>query len=207
MLRKSWLIGVLLISVWALLGTNAHAYPGTIGGWGAFPKCVCVWSEWLGVANYEIKPTEVDVTIDLLEVQLHYLNPAGQGGGWGNPFYPGVQVTGQQALNLPVSKKGKYLSTICFLDDVLFAAIPLGSIPAPPNPQWTLDTEGHYVVVLKMYVTIRGYSDSNGDGIVDNWETAHVAGTCTLNSARDGYNCVTEENWGYKKSDPNCPYE
>ena len=209
MLRKSWLICVLFIMVWALSGTNAFAYPASATGvWGGFLKCVCIYSDWVGVGNYEVKPTDVEVTLELLEVRLHYLNPSGKPGGLGEAFYPDAEVTGEQAASGSITKNGKFHSEICFTDDELYAGIDEALIPLPPNPQWTLDLEGHYVRVYKMYVTIRGYSDFDGDiGHVTETETSHLAGTCTLNEKKGTYECGTEHFWNYKNSDPDCPFE
>jgi hypothetical protein len=194
MLKKSFLIGVLFIGVWAMLISNAQAYPATSGGWGAWPKCVLIWSDWLGVANYEIKPTDVEVTLDLRLAELSYINPGNQDGGVGQPFDPDTVVTGTQALSNPVSKNGKYHSEITFGKDVLLGAIPDASLPPLQNPNWYYND----IVVLKMYVTIRGYSDLDGDGDPET-ETARVGGTCTLNFDRTEYICVTEEIWRYRK--------
>ena len=197
---------MLLMGLAALLVPNVNAYPPTLGGWGAWPKCVLVWSDWLGVANYEVKPSDVNVTIELLKVQIHYLNPGGQGGGLGQPFYPVAEdIGGTDPLSDPVDKKGKYHSEITFTGDVLLDAIDPSSVPPPPNPQWTIDPVDP-VVVLEMYVTIRGFADFDGDGTPEK-ETAHVAGPCTLNYDRTQYTCTTGDSWGYKKSDPTCPYE
>lgn len=207
MFKRLLLRGALCIGLFALLGTNAHAYPAAPGGWGAWPGSVSVWTDWKGVSNYEIKPTNADVTLFISKVQLHYLNPGGQPGGLGNPFYPDVEISMDGALNDSVSKNGRYQMLLSFDDSLLIELIMNSGaeIPDPPNPQWTLDPE-HPVVILEMFVRIRGFSDFDDKIIGTETETAHVAGPCTLNYDGTDYTCVTEEEWNWKKNNPVCPY-
>lgn len=205
MFKRVLLTGVLCIGLVGLFATQAVAYPARIGGWGSTHGSVCVWSDWFGVSNYEKTPTDVTVTILLLEVQVHYLNPGGGGGGVGTPFYPNVEAQGTQIGLKPLDKKGKAFSEICFNDQELIEAIGIENIPPPPNPQWTLDSST--IVVRKMHVTIKGYSDFDDLYPPAEKETAHAAGLCTLNNNQTAYGCVEEERWIYSNKVPNCPYE
>lgn len=207
MIKRLLLKTALCIGLFAFLGSNAHAgYPATVGGWYATWGSVCVWAEWKGVQNYEITPTDADVTLFVQKVQLHYLNPAGQPGGDGQPFYPNVEISIDGRLDDSVSKNGKYEMLLCFENNELYNLIVESGVEIPkiPNPKWTLDPDNP-VVVLEMFVRIRGYSDLDGDLEIET-ETAHVAGPCILNV--DEYICETEEEWYWDKKNPteDCPF-
>ena len=204
MFKRLLLTAALCIGLFSLLGTNAHAYPAAPGGWGAWPGSVCVWTDWKGVANYEIKPTNVDVTLFISKVQLHYLNPGGQPGGLGQPFYPDVEIAVDGEMNEGVAKNGKYQMLLCFENEVLSSLVEPFA-PDPPNDAWTLDPENP-VVILEMFVRIRGFSDFDDDVIGTETETAYIAGPCTLNYDGTDYTCVTEEEWNWTKKDPICPH-
>jgi hypothetical protein len=197
MFRKLLLIGVLFISFWALLGANAYAYPAwATGGWGAWPNCVCFWSDWKGVSNPDQKPSDVIYTMSNMEIQVYYLNPGGNDGGVGEPFYPNAQVTGGGTLPDSISTKGTYQSKLCFYDENLWAAVDVNSIPPPVNPNWTLDPSR--IDVLQMDVEIQGYSDLDGDHIAETL-TTDLTGHCVLSSDKTAYKCTTTDLLASKK--------
>lgn len=194
MLKKLGIVAVLLTVVWALSVPNAHGYPGLVkpGGWGSITGSVCVWSDWKGLANVEIKPALVEVLMTPYEVVPHYLNPGGNGGGWGNPFYPSVILVGQDAVNYQsVTKNGSYQSWICFSDQEIYNAVGPANFPPPQNPNWTLDLEN--ILVTQMYVHIFGYSDDpTTDPIYPDFLTSEYGGTCTLPVGATSYSCTED---------------
>jgi hypothetical protein len=199
---KKLLSGILCVSMIGFVAIAAHAYPSRLGGWAVWPGTVSVFTQWLGVADFEKAPTTVEVTLDLIEVQVHYFNPGGNGGGIGTPFYPDLQVAVEQDLSEPVSKNGKYETTIIFEDSYLYFKLE-DYLPPPPNPQWTPDVDN--VDVIEMDVYIRGYSDLDDDGFVDD-ETAYLKANCILSEDGTAYECVTLETWGYKQKSQINPY-
>jgi hypothetical protein len=240
MIKRLFVSVALFIGLITLLGTNANAYPAcACGGWGAEPcyfscepeaatlaysssttkdkksdpviQAVCIWSKWVGVANSEKKPTRVEVSLEILSGQLHYFNPSDKGGGLGNSFYPNIPAVVLDQLDEGANRNGRFESYICFLGSYLLSLIDKDDIPPPPNPKWELDNS--VFVVLEAYVTLKGYSDLDGDSFAET-ETAHVNGYIELDKKRTRYISETllnpdgsEQIWGWKQNDQECPYE
>ena len=211
MFKRLLLIGVLCFAMMALVGTTAHAYPSAAtGGWGVWPwNSLNVWSDWKKVANSEKDSTLIRATLIATIVEAHYLNPGDQGGGISHNFYVEVEFTGEDIPeNEWISRNGQYHSEIIFEEEdyepIILAALAAACDPDLPNDKWYLDLESP-ITILEMYILIEGFSELDDDGLVDD-ETAHIAGTCTLNFDRTEYICVTEESWGWKKKDQVNPY-
>lgn len=160
MFNKLFFGGLLCLGVLGFTAAGVYAYPATTGGWGAWPGSVTIWSDWKGVADYEKKPTDLTVTILFLEVQVQYINPGGNDGGLGEPFYPDAELSYKEGLGQgqDISKNGRFFSEVPFTDEEILAAIE-DDLPEPPNPKWQPDS----VTVLRMHVTIEGFSDWDGD--------------------------------------------
>ncbi len=197
MFKKFLMMVILCISLLTLLGTNANAYPAIIGGWGAWPGSVCVWTEWKQVANYDVTPTDVTVTLYIDKVLVHYQNPGGQPGGIGVPFYVDVTATLEgEPLSDPITKNGKYMMEICFDEEYLKSFIG-PDIGDPPNPGWTMLD----ITVVEMYVLIEGFSEMDDDNEVND-RTAVIGGPCTLDNYGTAYDCETEQECGWYKKTP-----
>jgi hypothetical protein len=205
MLKKLLFIMVLCMGSFALFIPNVTAYPPAPGNWGAWPKCVAVWSDWKGVGDYESNPSWVEVTLTLKDISVHFYNPGDQGGGISENFYPpDATVTGSEGFGSDpdaISKNGRYLSWIEFEDYELWLAIPEDYRPYPPNPGWSPD-----VTVWEMDVLLVAWVDDiDGDGVADPVST--TGGTCYLNADGTEYNCIGDPSldWVWKAKDPDPP--
>ncbi len=194
MFKKSWLIGLLLVCMVGLLGSKAHGYPGFVFGTGGRISSLCVWSEWKFIANSTHTPTLANYTVSNLQVKSHWLNPASQGGGEGVVFYSNVNLTGSQYVNLAANRNGVWTSEVCWENDVLYGGIDWSTVGDPPNDKWTLDTAS--LSLVGYHVRINGYSDINGDGIINSFDmnsplnpTAYIEGDCTLSSDNVNFTC------------------
>ncbi len=227
MLKRLLIIGTLCIGIMALGGTDAHAWPASSSGWAAYQNTVVIYSGWRGIANKDLRPTSVKVTLFPNEVMVLCKNPGGNDGGVGNPFIYPTTVTGSQASPDAPTRNGRWDSFITFTDEDLLANLGDPNSYCV-NPNWTA-----YGIVVKTFdVYIQAYEDINltcpvldpndyglcyttafnpdgsptGDYTAE--EVVHIKGSCDLGSAPIGvgssYTCTTDLQWEYSKTYPTC---
>lgn len=201
MLKKSWLIGLLLMCMGGLLGSKAYGgYPGFVFGTGGYIRSLCVWSEWKFIANSTNLPTQADYTVSNLLVKSHWFNPAGQDGGEG-VFYSNVNLTGSEYVNdATPNRNGVWTSEVCWTNDELFNNVDWSAVGDPPNDKWTLDSAS--LSLVGYHIRINGYSDINGDGVINVVDksstlnpTTFIEGDCTLSSDNLNFTCVITDNY------------
>jgi hypothetical protein len=154
-------------------------------------------------------------------VRIHYLNPAGKPGGWGQPFYLNLDISLYDIPGLDeVSRNGRYDSVIIIDDSDMLSMIPRYLIDAnKPNPKWTEDS----LQVITLGMTLQAYGDhmeeagaaalENDDyGIPPEFDLlVNMDGYCELkyDVATESYyyDCETYCLWEWKKKVPynDCP--
>lgn len=220
MFRKLVMIGVLCLGVMAIAGADANAYPPSLSGWSFKVGTVDATTIWTGVGNFELKPTDVAITLSEIQLRLYSVNPGGNTGGEGVPFALSSSVLGTDTIS-PISKNGKYTSFIVFPDSVFTALIdPALLAQVLPNPNWTLDLD--HVDVVHFKGLIQGFTDVSdrcetyyiGSTAVDKScypfdafsqtryeeEVVHVLVDCTLQNG--AYACTVLQDWEYAKQNP-----
>ena len=228
MLKRLLIIGTLCIGIMALGGTDAHAWPASSSGWAADQNTVTIYSGWRGIANKDLRPTSVKLTLFPKEVMVLCDNHGGNDGGVGVPFMYPTTLTGNQTSPEKATRNGRWDSYITFTDNEL-----LGNLTDPNsyciNPNWT--AKG--IVVKTFDVYIQAYEDidstcpdidppdSNGlcytTSFNDNnaplqpynaEEVVRIKGSCDLESAPIGvgsqYTCTTPLQWEWSKKYPTC---
>lgn len=227
MFKKLLLIGVFCISVMALVGTEAKAYPPGLGGWGACPWCspaLTVTTDWVGIANTDLKPTEVWLTLNLTSVEIVVLNPGGEDGGIGVPFCSDIILTQSASItDVPLRGKGRYELPFYFTSQEILDALEWAGCYDPkwklPNENWEL-----IVIVHEFDARIQGFTDMNGrcEGDSNEYnctesdmeEVVHAIGDCIITYDGDGepvlgvpYHCTEVFHWEYqKKKSPTCEF-
>ncbi len=220
-MRKTFaVIGVLCIGLTALWGGVAMAYPPSLSGWSFKPGSVDASTIWTGVGNFDLKPTDIVITLSDIQLRLYSINPGGNTGGVGVPFSLTSPVVGTDSF-APIQKNGKYSSLIVFPDSVFTGQIDMNQLAALlPNPNWTLDP--NHVDVVRFKGLIQGFTDVSDRcegyyaGSTDvthscfpfdaTWqsryeeEVVHLLVDCNL---QDGaYSCSVLQNWEYSKQNP-----
>jgi hypothetical protein len=232
MSKRLVVIGALCIGLMGLWSIDAHAWPASSSGWGATQNTVTVWSGWKGIANAELKPTSVKVSIypwSTVDVLVLFKNPGGNDGGVGVPFRLSTTITDSQSSPDKAIRNGKWNSYITFDGGDLCAMIPQGELDAiTPNPKWTC----YDVVIYKFNILLQAYEDIN-DRCKDSSsptdptcyyvrfdnsgnpmdgprgeEVVHIEGFCELGSAPinvgSAYSCHTDFQWEYSKQQQTC---
>ena len=232
MFKRLLLIGVFFISLMALVGTEAKAYPPSLGGWGACPWCspsLTVTTDWVRISNTDVKPTEVWVLLNLKHVEVWSVNPGGEDGGIGVPFVQDIFISKTQTIEAPLKGKGKWTEVFEWTNEEILAAIP--DLPELPNPQWE-----YHVIVHEFEIRIQGFTDINDrcedpnhpDYVADNEynctgpdvdrrsmeEAVHVIGYAIINYDDDGepvlgvpYDTTELFHWEYKNKIQLCEYD
>lgn len=160
MFKKLFLMGALIIGLIGVCSTPVMAYPACCGDVAWCPWCsgspmaVIITSEFLGIANTDVKPTDVYVEMMIESMELYSVNPDGHPGGEGIPFtnipvsFTGQQSTGDQT---PMTGAGKWEGEFKFyLDDILQFLIANGYItdlPELPNPNWSWKIVVHQALI------------------------------------------------------------
>lgn len=220
MSRRILWIAALCIALAALWSVPAQAYPPSLSGWSFKVGSVDASTIWTGVGNFDLKPTDIVVTLKNVDLRLYAVNPGSNTGGVGVPFRLTTPVSGTDSIS-PILKNGKYASTIVFPDSVFTAAIDPSLLQqALPNPNWTVDP--NRVDVLRFRGIVQGFTDVGdrcegyyaGATTVDSscfpfdpaWENryeeevVHLEVDCTL---QDGaYACTVLQDWEYSKNSP-----
>ncbi len=220
MFKRLVLIGALCVGLVAVWGGAASAYPPSLSGWSFKVGSVDASTLWTGVGNYELKPTDIVITLSDIQLRLYSINPGGNTGGVGVPFNLSAPVQGTDSIS-PISKNGKYASLIVFPDSAFTALIdPVALEQALPNPNWTLDP--NHVDVVHFKALIQGFTDVTdrcenyyiNNTVVDTScypftataqtryeeEVVHVLVDCNLQNG--AYVCSTLQDWGYSKQNP-----
>ena len=175
MLKKLLLISVVCISLMALSGTNANAYPQRLGGWPTFPGSVYMITTWVGISDTLQRPADAWATLRIKSFLIDEVsNGGGQHGGIGTPWItqptnPVIVDAGGTIFDIPLKGKGKYDLPIEFTDQFLSQQIKsycarddltpeqeewCNQLPPLPNDNWYW-----HVVVLEMDVLIQGFTD------------------------------------------------
>ena len=231
MFKKLLSMVVVCIGMMGLLGTKANGYPPSLGGWGVWRGSATVLTEWVGIANTDLKPTIADVDLRIRGFMIDaVLNPGGEDGGVGQPFIqvptePFVVNNAAGIFDVPLKGRGGYDLPILFSDEKLTQAIvevcqgtPVpswcndGSLPKLPNINWYW-----HVIVLDADVRIKGYTDYDKDGSRE--EVVFAVGYCVLPgydpsspqtfkpstiNYEDPYGCTENFHWEYANKDKIC---
>ncbi len=171
MFKRFALIGVLCVGLAGLWAGGADAYPLSLAGYKFSFGSVDATTIWTGVANYELKPSFVAISLSDIQVRLYSINPGGNTGGVGVPFELSSPVVGTDVLN-PVSKNGKYTSLIVFEDNTFTAMVDPALLP---NPNWSFDPNHCDVVHFK--AVIQGFTD------IDNRCENYYIGSTVVNAS------------------------
>ena len=172
MLKKLLLISVVCISLMALAGTNANAYPQKLGGWPTWPGSVYMLTTWVGISDTLQRPADAWATLRIKSFLIDEVSNGGdQHGGIGQPWIevpinPVTIGAGGTIFDIPLKGKGKYDLPIEFTDHFLSQQIKAycasddadedlcNQLPKLPNDNWYW-----HVVVLEMDVLIQGFTD------------------------------------------------
>lgn len=214
-----------LIGFWSI---DAQAWPASSSGWAAYQNTVTIYSGWRGIANKDLRPTSVKVTLFPNEVMVLCKNNGGNDGGVGNPFIYPTTVTASQISPATPTRNGRWDSYITFTDEELLAKLGDPSQYCI-NPNW----EAYGIVVKTFDVYIQAYEDISSDMCTETSspetgvcyttsfstdgapqppynaeEVVHIKGYCDLGSAPIGvgssYTCTTDLQWEYSKTYPTC---
>ena len=219
MSKRLSLAGALCAGMIVIWGTNVHAWPASSSYWGVKYNTIHVNSSWFGIANTDVKPTDIMATIFSYQVVVYYKNPGGNTGGIGVPFNLSTEISGTETL-MPTALRGagKYTSTITFSDQDILSSIDPSILAAnAPNPGWI----AYAVDVLSLDVIIQAFADIS-TRCEDSWdasncylnlndpanplddlkeeEVVHIEGSCTLQNG--DYSCTENEHWEWSKKDP-----
>lgn len=221
-------IGIGLTGLWC---GHANAWPASSSGWYVKTGSVIVDSTWVGIANTDLKPTLLQVTIVPHEYTVIYENPGGNTGGVGVPFDLPLEITGLDSLfPTALSGRGKYTSSVEFPDqgflDRIIELYPTALADNAPNPNWT----PYSVQVTAMDVYIQAFADVSGTcpnndttntdlypyndtcfvdyttstpTVGTEEEVVHIKGFCTLNGTT--YSCIEDDHWEWSKKDQSYP--
>ncbi len=220
MFKKFVFIAVLCVGLMAIWGPDANAYPPSLSGWSFKVGSVDASTLWTGVGNFDLKPTDIVITLSSIDLKLYAINPGGNTGGVGVPFSLTAPVAGTDSIS-PISKNGKYASLIVFPDNVFIGLIdPALLAQVLPNPNWTLDP--NHVDVTHFRALIQGFTDISdrcenyyiGNTVVSTscypfsatWtsryeeEVVHLEADCNLQNG--AYVCTALTDWEYSKQHP-----
>jgi len=212
--------------------TNASAYPSKLTGWPTWPGSITVNTQWVGISNTDLKPTDVWVVLNLKRVEIRVANHGGNTGGLpGVPFFvtDAVVSAAGEISDVPLKGRGSYELPVIFSNqDILDAIEPYLAEPLPtlPNPNWY-----YYVLVWSMDVRIQGFTDMNvrceddpsNDYSCTNTdfeEVVQAIGSCDIQTGAatadypDGapildqpYDCSEDFHWEYKNNNQVCTYD
>jgi hypothetical protein len=188
MCKKIFLIGV-LCSFWLLLGSSAMASWPKISGTGlSFGSLNCD-SWWEDVGNTDIRSSEGECELTILQVQVQCRNPGKNTGGLGTPFSPGVTLEHSAVFDEEsLVGRGTAFLQIIFEDEELFnAALASAGDSDICKKNWEVVPfeEGGRAVVRVAGLTVKGWRLHK-----DEWQqTDEVYAECILNTEGTEYSC------------------
>ena len=138
MFKKILLIATLCISLMALMGTSANAFPPRWGGTSWAPGSVDSELTVRGCANTDNRPTRVHVTLNISDVLILYRNPGHNRGGVGVPFRHPYSSSADGEILSPLHGRGKCIELVSFESATLLADLcaEIDCDALAPNPQW-----------------------------------------------------------------------
>jgi hypothetical protein len=164
MFKKLLLIGVLSVSLVGLFGTQASAYPPTLGGVSFCPWCpgnsdwIYISTRLVGIANGDAVPTDAYIEWIITDGEVKSFNPAGEDGGLGVHFnYLPFPISGSESSGdqTPVSGRGRWDHTFAWDYDVLIDYfISIGVLEPLPNPNWY-----YQLIIRRILVRITANTD------------------------------------------------
>jgi hypothetical protein len=160
MLKKLLLVGAFCIGLMGLWCGHANAWPASSSTWYVKTGSVIVDSSWVNIANTDVKPTLIQVTMIPHGLIVYYQNPGGNTGGVGVPFDLPLDITGvDRLIPTALSGRGKYTSSVEFFDKDILDRIkflyPTILDDNAPNPNWI----PYAVDVTSLDVYIQAFED------------------------------------------------
>jgi len=183
---KRLLIGLMCVGFMGSLVTEANAAWGSAGnvlwGWTNSVDCKALWKN---IGNTERDPLEIECVILPIEIEARCKNPGGNIGGGIRFDVAGALIGSSNIVNpedfILSDAKGKYLETdpILIHDDQIFSGLGQSYLDDKcdafngsdnDTSRWTAvspDDDGFYVYVWKMFAAIRGWKDTDDDGVFE----------------------------------------